>query len=209
MAVMKFLIVDDHSLLRDGLAALLRQFGADTEVISTSDGASAIELVTTHSELDAVILDLAMPDMDGAAVLEAFASKRPDLPVIVLSASEKVSDVRRVMALGALGYIPKSASHHTLLAAIEMVLAGEIYVPPLMLSDAQGGASIPAAHKLTPRQLDVLACMCRGLSNKAIANDLNMSEKTVKAHVTGVLRTLGATNRVQAIAIARENALIA
>jgi two-component system, NarL family, nitrate/nitrite response regulator NarL len=205
---MKFLIVDDHSLLRDGLAALLRQFGADTEVISASDGSSAIEIVATHPELDAVILDLAMPDMDGAAALEAIARRRPDLPVIVLSASEKASDVRRVMALGALGYIPKSASHYTLLAAIEMVLAGEIYVPPLLLSEARD-ALAPAPHKLTPRQLDVLACMCRGLSNKAIANDLNMSEKTVKAHVTGILRTLGATNRVQAIAIARDSALIA
>lgn len=205
---MKFLIVDDHSLLRDGLTALLRQFGAETEVISASNGARAIEIVATQPQLDVVILDLAMPDMDGAAVLEAFAREQPDLPVIVLSASEKVSDVRRVMALGALGYIPKSASHHTLLAAIEMVLAGEIYVPPLMLSDAQGGVLSPAPHKLTPRQLDVLACMCRGLSNKAIANDLSMAEKTVKAHITGILRTLGATNRVQAISIARDRALI-
>ena len=205
---MKFLIVDDHWLLRDGLAALLRQFGADTEVLSASDGASAIEIVATQTQLDAVILDLAMPDMDGAAVLEAFASTRPDLPVIMLSASERDSDVHRVMALGALGYIPKSASHRTLLTAIEMVLAGEIYVPPRVPNIARAALGA-APHKLTPRQLDVLACMCRGLSNKEIAHDLSMSKKTVKAHVTGILRALGATNRVQAIAIAGDNALIA
>jgi DNA-binding NarL/FixJ family response regulator len=205
---MKLLIVDDHALVREGLAAVLRHIGPEAETLTAGDGAEALEIAERVTDLDAVILDLAMPGMDGAAVLEAFARERADLPVIVLSASEKASDVRRVMALGALGYIPKSASHHTLLSAIEMVLAGEIYVPPLMLSE-EGAALSPAPHKLTPRQLDVLRCMCRGLSNKAIAIDLNMSEKTVKAHVTGILRTLGATNRVQAISIARDTALIA
>jgi DNA-binding NarL/FixJ family response regulator len=205
---MKLLIVDDHALVREGLAAVLRHIGPEAEMLTAGDGAEALEIAERVTDLDAVILDLAMPGMDGAAVLEAFARERADLPVIVLSASEKASDVRRVMALGALGYIPKSASHHTLLSAVEMVLAGEIYVPPLMLSE-EGAALSPAPHKLTPRQLEVLRCMCRGLSNKAIAIDLNMSEKTVKAHVTGILRTLGATNRVQAISIARDSALIA
>ncbi len=205
---MRFLIVDDHSLLRDGLAALLRQLGPETEVVSAADGGEALELVEAHADLDAAILDLAMPDMDGAAVLEAFAAKRPDLPVIVLSASEKAADVRRVMSLGALGYVPKSASHQTLLAAIELVLSGEIYVPPLLLSEGQAVASNVELPKLTPRQSDVLACVCRGLSNKATASELSMSEKTVKAHVTAILRALGARNRVQAIAIARENELV-
>ena len=204
---MRFLIVDDHSLLRDGLAALLRQLGPDTEVLAAGDGAAALQIAERETNLDAVILDLAMPDMDGPAALEAFGARRPDLPVIVLSASESAADVRRAMASGALGYVPKSASPQTLLAAIKMVLAGELYVPPLLLDDEESAARA-SSTKLTPRQIDVLACMCKGLSNKSAAAQLDMSEKTVKAHVTAILRALGATNRMQAVAIARENALL-
>jgi DNA-binding NarL/FixJ family response regulator len=201
---MRILIVDDHALLRDGLAALLRQLEAD--VLPAADGPAALAIIDRESNLDAVILDLAMPGMDGAALLQSIGARRPDLPVIVYSASEKSADVRRAMALGALGYVPKSANPQTLLSALKLVLAGELYIPPLLLDDPPAGA--PASAKLTPRQIDVLACMCRGLSNKSTARQLNMSEKTVKAHVTAILRALQASNRVQAVAIARENALI-
>lgn len=206
---MRFLIVDDHSLLREGLTALLRQMGEDIDVLAVEDGPSALAVAERESDLDAVVLDLALPDMDGAAVLKALGTLRPDLPVVVLSASEDAADVRRVMAAGALGYVPKTASPQTLVAALKLVLAGEIYVPPLLLQDGEPAPPTANGARLTPRQLDVLACMCRGLSNKATARELNMSEKTVKAHVTAILRSLGATNRVQAVALAREQALIA
>lgn len=204
---MKFLIVDDHSLLRDGLTALLRQLGDDITVLAAPDGASALAMLAQAPDLDAAIIDLTLPGMHGVALLETFAARVPDLPLIVLSASENAGDVRRAMAAGALGYVPKSASPQTLLSAIRMVLAGELYVPPLVLDEAPNPAT--QAPKLTMRQSDVLACMGRGLTNKATACELNMSEKTVKAHVTAILRALGATNRVQAIAIAREQAMIA
>lgn len=201
---MKLLIVDDHSLLRDGLSALLQQLGPDTRVLAAADGAAALEIVERENDLDAVIVDLGLPGMDGAALIEVFGARRPDLPVIVLSASENAADVRRAMALGALGYVPKSANPETLLSAIKLVLSGEIYVPPLLLQSAPAAPVVDTAAKLTPRQADVLACMARGLSNKAAARELGMSEKTVKAHVTAILRALGASNRVQAVTIARE-----
>jgi two-component system nitrate/nitrite response regulator NarL len=201
---MRLLIVDDHSLLRDGMSALLQQLGPGTEVLAAADGASAIEIVEREAGLEAVIVDLGLPGMDGASLIEVFGARRPDLPVIVLSASESAADVRRVMALGALGYVPKSANPDTLLSAIKLVLAGEIYVPPLLLNSDVMPKPQGEAAKLTPRQADVLACMARGLSNKAAARELSMSEKTVKAHVTAILRALGATNRMQAVAIARE-----
>jgi two-component system, NarL family, nitrate/nitrite response regulator NarL len=201
---MRLLIVDDHSLLRDGLSALLQQLGPDTHVFAAADGAGAIETVERETNLDAVIVDLGLPGMDGASLIEVFGTKRPDLPVIVLSASESAADVRRVMALGALGYVPKSANPDTLLSAIKLVLSGEIYVPPLLLQSEPAAPLKDSSAKLTPRQADVLACMARGLSNKAAARELGMSEKTVKAHVTAILRALGATNRVQAVTIARE-----
>lgn len=204
---MRLLIVDDHSLLREGVTALLRQLGPQTEVLSASDGPGALDIVARTPDLDAVILDLAMPEMDGLAVLDALGACAPSLPVIVLSGSERAADVRRAMARGALGYVPKSANPQTLLSALKLVLDGELYVPPLMLTESAEVAS-GAAPKLTPRQADVLACISQGLSNKITAQRLDMSEKTVKAHVTAILRALGATNRVRAVALAREYALV-
>jgi two-component system, NarL family, nitrate/nitrite response regulator NarL len=203
---MKLLIVDDHALLRDGLSALLLQLGPKTNVIAAADGMEALAIAAAQPDLDAVIVDLSMPGMDGGALIQAFGTQQPELPVIVLSASESASDVRRAMALGALGYVPKSANPQTLLSAIRLVLSGEIYVPPLMLNEAPPDPST-AGSKLTPRQADVLNCMCKGMSNKAAASALDMSEKTVKAHVTAILRLLGATNRTQAVNIARDAAL--
>lgn len=200
---MKFLIVDDHVLLREGLTALLAHFGPDTKVLAAADGAAALEIAARESEIDIAIVDLAMPGLGGAALIEALAERHPDLPLVVLSASESAADVRRVMALGALGYVPKSASPETLLSAFKLVLAGELYVPPLLLEEAPAFSAADITAKLTPRQADVLACMCRGLSNKVAARELSMSEKTVKTHVTAILRALGATNRTQAAAIAR------
>ena len=199
---MKVLIVDDHSLLRDGVAALLRQTGPDTCVLACGDGASALDVAARETDLDAVILDLALPEMDGLIVLKQLGALRPDVPVIVLSASDAPADVRRAMAAGALGYVPKSASPRTLLSALNMVLEGELYVPALMLQD--GAQAEPAAPKFTPRQRDVLRCMCEGLSNKSTGRELSMSEKTVKAHVTAILRALGASNRTQAVTVARK-----
>ncbi len=206
---MRLLIVDDHAILREGLTALLQQFGPDTEVLNAADGTEALALVDANPNLDVVILDLAMPGMEGGRVIERLGAMRPDLPAIVLSASESAADVRRVLALGALGYVPKSANPNTLLSAIKLVLAGEIYVPPLML-EPQGDSSAPtglSSVHLTQRQRDVLNCMSRGLSNKRIAQELGLAEKTVKAHITVVLRVLGASNRTHAVTIARENGL--
>ena len=200
---MKFLIVDDHVLLRDGLTALLAHFGPETEVLAAADGAAALEIAARERDIDIAIVDLTMPGIGGAALIEAFAERHPDLPLVVLSASEDAADVRRVMALGALGYVPKSASPETLLSAFKLVLAGELYVPPLLLEERPTPSAADIAAKLTPRQTDVLACMCRGLSNKAAARELAMSEKTVKTHVTAILRALGATNRAQAATIVR------
>jgi len=208
---MRLLIVDDHAILREGLTALLQQLGPETEVLTADGGASALDIAARRSDLDVVIMDLAMPGMDGGAVVERLGALRPDLPVIVLSASESAADVRRVLALGALGYVPKSADPNTLLSAIKLVLAGEIYVPPLMLNadgDSAAPTSTQAVH-LTQRQREVLTGMSRGLSNKRIAQELGLAEKTVKAHITVVLRVLGASNRTQAVTIARDSGLAA
>src|SRR5208337_1881108 len=139
---MKLLLVDDHPVVREGLAALLRQAEPGASVLLAGDCEEGLSIAEAHRDLDAVVLDLAMPGMDGMAALPEFGRRRPDLPVIVLSSSEDPRDVRRALGSGALGYVPKSASPKALLAALNFVLAGNIYVPPLMVSEGSSCADI-------------------------------------------------------------------
>ncbi|MEO8525630.1 MAG: response regulator transcription factor [Caldimonas sp.] len=207
---MKLLIVDDHAILREGLAAMLRQIGPDTEVLQASEGAEGLRMAEQHADLDAVFLDLEMPGGGGMSAIPEFGRRRPELPVIVLSSSEDPRDVRRALALGALGYVPKSSPPRALLSALQLVLSGNIYVPPLMLGPAAatprstGGDATRPSASLTERQLEVLRLLGKGLSNKEIGRDLGLSEKTVKAHVTAIFKTLNVVNRTQAASAARE-----
>jgi two-component system nitrate/nitrite response regulator NarL len=212
---MKLLIVDDHPVLRDGLAALLMQIGPDTTVLQARDATEGIALVDNHPDLDVVILDLAMPGMEGLQALSEFGRKRPDLPVIVLSSSEDPRDVRRALASGALGYVPKSASQHVLLSAIRLVLNGDLYIPPLIL-DEKINATVPrttgtegASNRLlTARQIEILKLLSEGKPNKTIAATLALSEKTVKTHITAIFKALNVVNRTQAAAAGRQQGII-
>jgi two-component system nitrate/nitrite response regulator NarL len=214
LATMKYLIVDDHAVLRNGLKALLRQAETDAFVVEAGDGAEGLRLAGLHRDLDAVFLDLEMPGIGGMSAIEEFGKQYPELPVIVLSSSEDPRDVRRALAAGALGYVPKSASSETLLAAVQFVLQGNVYVPPLMLkepspsaADVKTASAPEASARLTERQLDVLRQLERGLSNKEIALALNLSEKTVKVHVTSIFRVFNVVNRTQAAMFARKSGL--
>jgi two-component system nitrate/nitrite response regulator NarL len=212
---MKVLIVDDHPVLREGLAALLRQSGPDTSVLQAGDVAAALAFVAQHVDLDIVVLDIVLPGMSGLPAIAEFGRLRPDLPVIVLSSSENPRDARGALAQGALGYVPKSANPQTLLAAIRLVLNGDLYVPPLILDET---ATARLAHlgrgaglgepTLTDRQMDVLRRLVEGQSNKTIALDLGLSEKTVKAHITAIFKALNVVSRTQAAAVAREIGII-
>ena len=212
---MKVLIVDDHPIFREGLAALVAQIEPDTRVLQASDAAQALALVTQHSDFDMVILDLVLPGMGGLAAIAELGRARPELPVIVLTSSEDPADARQALAQGALGYVPKSAGQHTLLSAIRLVLNGDLYVPPLVLAEAvpdrpghSGRAAAASGMKLTDRQLDVLRQVGLGKSNRMIALTFDLSEKTVKAHVTAIFKALNVVSRTQAAAIGREAGLI-
>ena len=208
---MKLLVVDDHPLFRDGLSALLRQANPDTQVFQACDSEAGVEMAQSRSDLDAVFVDLMMPGLAGEAAVKEFARRRPELPVIVLSSSENPSDVKRVLNAGALGYIPKSASPQTVLSALQLVLTGNIYVPPFLAHAEQAasttsaiGAPTEAMHQLTERQIDVLKHVRDGLSNKEISARLGIAEKTVKAHIAAIFKTLNVVNRTQAANAARE-----
>lgn len=212
---MKLLIVDDHPVVREGLAALLRQAGSETTVLLAGDSVQGLALAEAHADLDAILLDLAMPGGDGLAAIAEFGRRRPELPVIILSSSEDPRDVRKALAAGALGYIPKSAPPKTLLAALQFVLAGNVYIPallaqespePLLTADDYGGTG--GAAGLTARQIEVLLLLCAGQSNKEIARTLGLSDKTVKVHVTAIFRAFNVVNRMQAAAAAKLAGLI-
>ena len=211
----RVLIVDDHPVLRDGLAALLMQIGPDTTVLQARDANEGIASVDNHPDLDVVILDLAMPGMEGLQALSEFGRKRPDLPVIVLSSSEDPRDVRRALASGALGYVPKSASQHVLLSAIRLVLNGDLYIPPLILDEKintivprSTGSEGASNRLLTARQIEILTLLSEGKPNKTIAATLALSEKTVKTHITAIFKALNVVNRTQAAAAGREQGII-
>jgi DNA-binding NarL/FixJ family response regulator len=210
---MKLLIVDDHSMIRAGLAALLQQPHFDAVVLLAKDARQGLEMVRADADIDLVLLDVILPDIDGITALAAFGKARPDLPVILLAASEDPAEVRRGLKAGAMGYVPKSSTPDTLMSAIRLVLSGQLYVPPVMLRpDAGSNGGIGVADKpsipLTDRQIEVLRLLDRGLSNKEIGRELGVSERTVKAHMTAIFKSLGVSGRAEAIAMARRNVLL-
>lgn len=212
---MRILIVDDHPIYRKGLVTLLAQMEPDGALLQAKDAAEAMVIIAEHDDLNVVILDLLMPGMDGLRAIAEFGRIRPELPVIILSSSENPADVRLALANGALGYVPKSAAEHTLVSAIRVVLNGDVYVPPLVMVETASIASRPlksAAQPerpvLTDRQIEILRWISVGQPNKIIAAELDLSEKTVKSHITAIFRALNVVNRSQAAVAGREAGLI-
>ena len=210
---MNILLVDDHPVLRDGLSTLLAHALVGTTVIQAESVATAVARIVAQPDLDLVILDYLMPVVGGRAAITEVGRARPDLPIIVYSSSENPDDARHALAAGALGYVPKSATPNVLLTAINMVLAGEVYVPPLVLHPAPASAGVKPdtpvdLRSLTARQIDVLNLISQGYPNKIIAAQLALSEKTVKAHITAIFKALNVVNRTQAARIGRSTGLI-
>lgn len=216
---MRILLVDDHTLFREALLHVLKQFDSTAVVIEASTAREAIRLATHYHDLDLILLDLALPGLSGLSALPELYKLRPTVPLAILSASEEPIAVQQALDAGAMGYIPKSSSSHEMITALHLVLAGEVYVPPALLAalEALEGASIQAAtvtaeeenvDGLTPRQVEVLRLMAQGLSNKGICKHLNLAEGTVKLHVTAVMRALNTCNRTQAVIQATRRGLI-
>jgi len=202
---MKLLIVDDHPILRQGVAEILRQTGPGAEVLQARNAEEGLELALQNPGLAAVILDLNLPDASGTEAIAKFAKLAP---VMILSASEDPRDVRKALANGAMGYVTKSVGAETLTSALQSVLAGNVCLPPL-LANGPAPERVDGRPVLTGRQMDVLEALARGLTNKDIGLELDLSEKTVKTHITAIFRALNVVNRTQAINAARETNLLA
>ncbi|MGE5517989.1 MAG: response regulator [Bacteroidota bacterium] len=206
---MKVLLADDHALFREGVRLVLESLvDGPLEVLEASDYIQALAAVRADSSVDVGLVDLNMPGMDGFSGIEALKRACPDLHLVVVSASEQPSDVRRALNSGAHGYISKASPSAAMLEAIRLVLSGETFispgldVPDLATGAVGGGDADAMRQSLTPRQRDVLAMLRQGKSNKEIARDLDLAEITVKLHVTAILRALGVENRTQAAIIA-------
>jgi DNA-binding NarL/FixJ family response regulator len=213
---MKVLLVDDHPLILAALQTMIQELDPDVQVTAVGSAAAARSALATDTEFDLVLLDLQLGDASGFDVLVEMRRDHPALPVVVVSASDRASDVIQAIDLGAMGFVPKRASNDTLVEALRLVMAGGIYVPPMNLgANAQRAhtpAAIPAAESttyqvtpsfeelgLTPRQADVLTQLLQGKPNKEIARRLGLSVETVKDHVQAVLRALGVSSRTQAV----------
>ncbi|HNR90819.1 MAG TPA: response regulator transcription factor [Dokdonella sp.] len=206
------LIADDHPLFRDALRRAVLRAVPDATLHEADSVASIQGLVDAHPDADLLLLDLHMPGARGFSTLVHIRAQHPGLPIIVVSAHEENVVMRRAIAHGASGYIPKSVSVDTIVGAVQGVLDGDVWLPDTAGTvDAAlppGEAAIAARiAELTPQQFRVLSMIAEGLLNKQIAYDLNVSEATVKAHMTAIMRKLGVSNRTQVALLANHLAV--
>jgi DNA-binding NarL/FixJ family response regulator len=204
---LKILLIDDHVLFRAGMRHLLRQLNDALDLDEASNHAEALARLTSKA-YDLVMLDMSLPDLSGLAALDSLRTVVPDTPLVVISANEDANFVRKTIEHGAMGFIPKSSTPELLIHALDLVLARGVYLPQALLDKPaphpdpnQPAAEANAAELagLSKRQMEVLRGVISGKSNKAIAQDLSLSDATVKAHLTLTFRALGVSSRTEAI----------
>jgi two-component system, NarL family, nitrate/nitrite response regulator NarL len=234
---MRLLIADDHALFRDAMSQYVERSNPGSTVDSVSNLDEVFEFLSKSPETpELVLLDYNMPGMSGLKGFAKFRQTYPLIPVALLSGVAEPEDVQRAMDLGAMGFFPKTLSGRALLKAIELVLTGEKFIPvdsktnglmpayysdktvnqmpvrlPLKTTSANDTFSTVLASskiRLTPRENDVLICLCRGQANKDIARNLGLQDVTVKLHVRSICRKLEVTNRTQAVLKSFELGLI-
>lgn len=213
---MQFLIVDDHSIVTMALGMLLKDFdGQDNTVYTANSKDEALALADQYGDTaDLMILDLSMPGVEGTSLMETIVERHPTMKILVMSGLTDQHSIVKVLQMGAAGFIPKSLDAALLTAAIRFVLNGGVYIPVKLLAEAQRTSlltnrnaqrpNVETVH-LTERQKDVLALLAKGAPIKRICKELNLSEGTVKTHVTAIYRAFNATNRTEALLEARRH----
>ncbi len=203
---MRVLIVDDHAIVRRGLAYVVKDGFPDADVVEAQSASAALAMMRIK-EADLALVDVRMPDFDGSELLRAMKLEWPSVPVIMLSSYEDPEYVRRALSDGAAGYLLKEATPEELGQAIDVAISGDgrAVSPSLIWTLFEDVTrSGVADYKLTRRERDILALLSEGRSNRSIAQNLYLSEKTVKAHLAAIFRKLGVTNRTQAAMMSRQ-----
>jgi DNA-binding NarL/FixJ family response regulator len=200
---MRILIADDHNLVRDTISLFLEAEGK-AEVQTASNLDEAIEIVADGPPFHMVMLDFQMPGMQGLEGLSRMLSATPDVPVAVISGNASPQVAQEAIARGASGFLPKTLGAKSMMSAIRLMAAGEIFVP----FDFMNQDDPKRVANLTERETQVLGGLCEGKSNKEIARDLDLQEVTIKLHVKMLCRKLEAKNRTQAAMIAKERNLL-
>ncbi|KZN47486.1 response regulator transcription factor [Pseudoalteromonas luteoviolacea] len=203
----QFLIADDHPLFREALKGALQNQFEGLDVIESENFEQTLERLSENDDLDLLLLDLHMPGNGDLYGLIRIREDHPSLPIVVVSGSEDLNTISKVMGYGAMGFIPKASSSQDIVTALLQVLEGETWLPSDIkekIKDLDGEERQLAQQvaSLTPQQYKVLQYLHEGLLNKQIAYELNISEATVKAHITAIFRKLGVYNRTQAVLIA-------
>lgn len=201
-ATHRFIIADDHPLFRGALRQTLEQSFDAVRIVEAGTLGDVTGILDSGEDIDLLLLDLSMPGMRGFSGLMYLRAQFPGVPVVIVSATEDTSSIRRCLEFGAAGFIPKSLGPEIIESALEAVLAGDIWVPPdIDLSSSEDDSSdlVSRLSSLTPQQVRVLMMLSQGMLNKQIAYELSVSEATVKAHVSAVLQKMGVESRTQAV----------
>lgn len=214
---MNILIVDDHPLIVQGLTVALHDIDPSVESESAGSAEQALAVLDQNKPLALILLDLGLPGAEGLDLLTRIREKRPEVPVVVLSANDDRETVLGSLDAGAMGFISKRSATPVLVSALQLVLSGGVYIPPQVLAAVpvakpvapiaplaqsaapEGRRVTPSDLGLTERQAEVLALLVEGKPNKIICRELSVSEGTVKTHVSAILRALNVANRTQVL----------
>ncbi|CAM3851116.1 response regulator [Vibrio aquimaris] len=198
------IIADDHPLFRNALFQSVHMAISGANLIEADSLNGLLTVLSKEQEPDLLLLDLKMPGTNGLSGLIQLRAEYPDLPIVVISASEEPSVVTQVRSHGAFGFIPKSSDMRELIKALTQVLNGEPFFPEYATTHQINDELTEKIAALTPQQYRVLTMLSDGLLNKQIAYELNVSEATIKAHMTAIFRKLNVKNRTQAVILLQQ-----